>query len=115
MSFLISNAMAASSLTASAPQMGQPDSTFSLVMIVAIFIMFYFMLIRPQNKRAKDHRDLVSQLKKGDEIITTGGLLGKIIDVNDQFIKLSLNDNLEIHLQRNAVTAVLPTGTMKSL
>ena len=55
------------------------------------------------------------KFKKGDEIITTGGLLGKIIDVNDQFIKLSLNDNLEIHLQRNAVTAVLPKGTMKSL
>ena|SRR3990167_1313099 len=115
MSLLISNAMAAVETASSASQVNQPDSTFSLIMIIAIFVLIYFMLIRPQNKRAKEHRDLVEQLKKGDEVVTSGGLVGIVMNIEDQFIKLSLADGLNVHLQRNAVNSVLPKGTMKSL
>lgn len=111
MSFFISTAMAASQTAAT----GQSDGTFSLIMIVAIFVLFYFMLIRPQNKRAKEHRDLIGGLKKGDEIITSGGLLAKVVSIEDQYIKISLAEGLEISLQRSAVSTVLPKGTIKSL
>lgn len=111
MSFFISNAMAAANSTPA----GQSDGTFSLVMIVAIFVLFYFMLIRPQNKRAKEHRELIGQLKKGDEIVTTGGILAKLVTVDDQFIKATIAEGVEISLQRSAVSTVLPKGTLKSL
>ncbi len=111
MSFFISDAMAAAT-TAPGPQ---TDGTFSLIMIAAIFVLFYFMLIRPQSKRAKEHRELISKLKKGDEIITTGGMLAKVIAIDDQYIKVSIAEGVEISLQRNAVSAVLPKGTLKSL
>ena len=73
------------------------------------------MLIRPQNKRAKEHRALVGNLKSGDEIVTTGGLLGKVTHLSDQFVKIMLADGIEVNLQRSAVTNVLPKGTIKSL
>lgn len=110
MSFFISSAMAATTAPAA-----QPDGTFSLIMIVAIFVLFYFMLIRPQNKRAKEQRALIGNLKKGDEIITSGGILAKIISLDEQFIKVTIAEGIEICLQRNAVSTVLPKGTMKSL
>ncbi|KTD06217.1 SecYEG protein translocase auxillary subunit [Legionella gratiana] len=111
MSFFISDAFAAAGTTP-APQ---ADGTFSLIMIAAIFVLFYFMLIRPQNKRAKEHRDLVSNLKKGDEIITSGGILAKVVSLDEQYIKISLAEGVEINLQKGAVSAVLPKGTLKSL
>lgn len=111
MSFLISDALAA----AGTGPMAQTDGTFSLIMIAAIFILFYFMLIRPQNKRTKEHRELISQLKKGDEIITSGGILGKVVQLNEQYIKVSLAEGIEVNLQKGAVSAVLPKGTLKSL
>lgn len=91
------------------------DTGFSMVMIVAICVLFYFMLIRPQSKRAKDHRNLVSNLKKGDEVVTSGGLLGKVTNLDDQFIKITLAEGLDVNVQRSAVTNVLPKGTIKSL
>lgn len=111
MSFFISNAIAASAGSSA----GQPDSSFSLIMIVVIFVLFYFMLIRPQSRRAKEHRELVNKLKKGDEIITNGGILGKVSSLDEQFIKLTLAEGIEVTLQRGAVTNVLPKGTLKSL
>lgn len=109
MSFFINDALAA------APAHAQGDGTVSMLMIAAIFVLFYFMLIRPQNKRAKEHRALVSQLKSGDEIVTTGGLLGKVTTVSEQYLKVALTEGVEIHLQRNAVSSVLPKGTLKSI
>ena len=109
MSFLISDLMAAS------PTAAPHDSTFSFVMIIAIFVLFYFMLIRPQNKRAKEHRALVSNLKKGDEVVTSGGMLGKVVGLDEQFIKINLAEGVDISLQRSAVVTVLPKGTIKSL
>ncbi len=112
MGFFIQDAIAAA---APATPAAQSDGTFSLVMIVAIFVLFYFMLIRPQNKRAKQHRELVSQLKKGDEIITSGGILAKVISLDDQYIKVALAEGVEMMIQRAAVTSVLPKGTLESL
>lgn len=111
MSFFISDALAAAGGTASS----QADGTFSLIMIAAIFVLFYFMLIRPQNKKAKEHRELISRLKKGDEIITSGGMLAKVVNLDEQYIKVSPSEGIEINLQRGAVIAVLPKGTLKSL
>ena len=113
MSLLISNAMAAVTV-AGASEVRQADSTFSLVMIAAIFVLIYLMLIRPQNKRAKAHKELVDQLKKGDEVVTLGGVIGKVVSVDEQVIKLCLAEGVEVHLQRNAVSTILPKGTMKS-
>lgn len=110
MGFFISDAMAA----AAAPA-GQADGTMSLFMIIGIFVLFYFMLIRPQNKRAKEHRQLMSNLKKGDEIVTSSGILAKVIDLDEQFLKVNLADGVEVTMQRSAVSAVLPKGTLKSL
>ncbi len=112
MSFLISDVFA-DTATAAAP--AQTDGTFSMVMIAVIFVLFYLMLIRPQNKRAKEHRNLVSKLQKGDEIVTNSGFLGKVIHLDEQFIKVSLADGVEVHLQRQAVSTVLPKGTIKAL
>ena len=112
MSFFINDAMAA--VTTATPA-GQPDGTFTIVMIVAIFVLFYFMLIRPQNKRAKEHKELIGNLKKGDEIMSAGGILGKVTNMNEQFIGVSIAEGVEIHLQRSAVSSILPKGTIKSL
>jgi len=111
MSFFIGDAMAAAQTAPAA----QPDGTFSLVMIVAIFVLFYFMLIRPQNKRAKEQRAMLSQLKKGDEIVTSGGILAKVVNLGEQYIKVALAGGVEINLQRGAVSTILPKGTLKSL
>jgi preprotein translocase subunit YajC len=110
MSFFISDAFAAG-----APMAAQTDGTFSIIMIAAIFVLFYFMLIRPQNKRAKEHRELINQLKNGDEIITSAGILGKVVSLDDQYIKVSLAAGIEINMQKSAVTTVLPKGTLKAL
>ncbi len=106
MDFFISNAYAQD--TAS------QGGLLSFLPLIVIFAVFYFMLIRPQMKRTKEHRKLVSQLSKGDEIITNGGLLGRITDVSDSFVTLELADNIQVKLQRQAVANVMPKGTIKS-
>ncbi len=111
MSFFIKDALAAATATPPAAA----DGSFSMIMIVAIFVLFYFMLIRPQNKRAKEHRELTSKLKKGDEIITSSGVLGKVTNIDEQYIKVSIAEGVEVTIQRGAVTTVLPKGTLKSL
>ena len=112
MSLFSSTTVTDASTAASA---AQPDGTFSLVMIVAIFVVFYFMLIRPQNKRAKAQRDLVNKLEKGDEIVTSGGILAKVVNLDENYIKASVADGIEINIQRGAVSTVLPKGTLKAL
>lgn len=111
MSLFISEAFAAA--PAGVPP--QTDGTFSLIMIAVIFVLFYFMLIRPQNKRAKEHKELLSTLKKGDEVITSGGMLAKVAEVDEQYIKVTPATGIEITFQKAAVTTVLPKGTLKSL
>lgn len=114
MSIFISEAFAAA-VPPTATVAAQADGTVSLIMIVVIFVLFYFMLIRPQNKRAKEHRNLISQLKVGDEVIVAGGFLAKIITIDEQYARISLSDNASAIIQRSAVQQVLPKGTLKSL
>ncbi|MCC5792192.1 MAG: preprotein translocase subunit YajC [Legionellaceae bacterium] len=111
MSFFISDAMAA----ANTAQASAGEGMYPMFMIAVIFVLFYFMLIRPQNKRQKEHQKMVSELKKGDEVITSGGILAKVTDLSEQYLKVSLADGVEVRLQRTAVSSVLPRGTMKSL
>lgn len=109
MSFFISDAVAEA-----APAAQQADPMTSLIFFGGMILIFYFILIRPQSKRAKEHRELVSQLSKGDEIVTNGGMLGKITDVNDQFVTLEVADNVQLKIQRQAVATVLPKGSLKA-
>jgi len=86
----------------------------SLVMFGGLFVIMYFMLIRPQRKRQKEHQDLVSSLGKGDEVVLTSGMLGKITALNDDYITVETG-SVELKFQRAAVHAVLPKGTMKGI
>ena len=80
-----------------------------------MFGIFYFLLIRPQQKKAKEHKAMVEALGKGDEVITNGGLLAKITDVDENFLTCKISDNVEVKVQRHAITSVLPKGTIKNL
>ena len=100
--------------SAYAQDAAQPGGLMGFLPLIIIFAVFYFMLIRPQMKRAKEHKQLVASLSKGDEVITNGGLLGKITDVSESFVTLELAENLQIKLQRQAVANVMPKGTIKS-
>jgi len=86
----------------------------SFLPLIVIFIIFYFLLIRPQMKRAKEHKALVSQLGNGDEVVTNGGLLGRITNVGESFVTVELADNVQIKVQRHAIASVMPKGTVKS-
>jgi len=86
-----------------------------VIMIAIFFAIMYFLIIRPQSKRAKEHRALVEALSKGDEVVTNGGLLGKVTDVGENFIRVELADGVVVIVQRQAVSAVMPKGTMKDL
>lgn len=108
MSFIIADAMAAP-----ASESGS-SSPAGLVLMVLMFVVFYFLLIRPQNKRVKEHRAVVAALAKGDEVVTNGGVLGRITHVGEQFVAVEISDGVNIKVQRNAVQAVMPKGTIKS-
>ena len=86
----------------------------SFLPLIVIFVVFYFLLIRPQMKRAKEHKALISQLAVGDEVVSSGGLLGKVTHVGDSFVTLELADNVKVKLQKHAVATVMPKGTIKS-
>jgi preprotein translocase subunit YajC len=90
------------------------DATFNIVMLIVLFGVFYFLLIRPQTKRAKEHKKMVESLAKGDEVVTNGGLLGRITNVGDNFIVMETAPNNEVKVQRQAVAAVMPKGTLKN-
>lgn len=84
-----------------------------LILPVALFGIFYFLVIRPQNKRQKEHQTLVDSIKIGDEVMTSGGILGKVNRITEQYIALEINNNAEILLQRTSISKVLPKGTLK--
>jgi len=105
MDFFISDALA---------QSGEPAAGLTgLIFPIALIVIFYFLLIRPQQKRAKEHKKLVQNLGKGDEVLTTGGIVGRITDVGDTFSSLELADGVEVRLQKSAVAQVLPKGSLK--
>jgi preprotein translocase subunit YajC len=105
--FFISNAWAAD-----APQ---PGGIMSMLPLFILFAVFWFFLIRPQMKQAKEHKNLVEALAKGDEVATNGGMLGKINEIGDNFILLEIAKEVQVKIQKNAISTVLPKGTMKSL
>jgi preprotein translocase subunit YajC len=83
--------------------------------MIAIFVVFYFLLIRPQQKKAKEARAMLDALQKGDEIVTAGGVLGKISKLGDQYLTVEIASGTEIMVQRGAVAQLLPKGTIKAL
>ena len=96
-----------------APQQG---GGISFVVLFVLFILFfYFGIWRPQNKRAKEQRSLMETLAKGDEVVTVGGILGRLTNVTDNYITLSIANNVEVHMQKSSVASVLPKGTLKSI
>jgi preprotein translocase subunit YajC len=97
---------------AAAPQGGGIES---MLLILAMFAVLYFLMIRPQMKRAKEHKTMVEGLQKGDEVITAGGILGRITRVDDQYVTVSLAEGVEVQMQRHAVQTVLPKGTIKTI
>lgn len=86
----------------------------ALMLPALLLVVFYFLLIRPQNKRAKDQREMLSKIAAGDEVATTGGILGKIVEVGDQFLTLEIASGVIVKLQKFQVALVLPKGTVKS-
>jgi preprotein translocase subunit YajC len=86
-----------------------------LVLLVGFVAIFYFLLWRPQSKRRKEHQALMAALSKGDEIVTAGGLVGRVTKVEDDFVKLEVAKDVEFRVQKSAVGATLPKGTLKSL
>jgi preprotein translocase subunit YajC len=97
-----------------APAPAAQDPILSLLPFVVIFVLFYFMLIRPQMKRAKEQKKMIDALQKGDEVITAGGLLGKITKVGEQYVSLEIADNVTIQVQKQTVQTLLPKGTVKN-
>ena len=87
----------------------------SMLLIVAMFGVMYFLMIRPQMKRAKEHKTMVESLQKGDEVITSGGILGRISKVDDQYVTVAIASGVEIQAQRAAIQTVLPKGTIKTI
>jgi len=106
---LISQAWAQS---AGGPQGGGIES---MLLIVLMFGVLYFLMIRPQMKRAKEHKAMVEALQKGDEIVSAGGILGRVSKINDGYVTLEVAKGVEMQLQRSAVQVVLPKGTIKNM
>ncbi|CCP02325.1 UPF0092 membrane protein yajC [Erwinia amylovora Ea644] len=109
MNFNTSDAVAAAAPSQSSP--------YSMVIMLVVFgLIFYFMILRPQQKRAKEHKKLMDSIAKGDEVLTTGGLVGRVTKVADTgYVAIALNDTTEVVVKRDFVAAVLPKGTMKAL
>ena len=110
MDFFISNAHAQAAGGAAAA----PNPIMSFLPLIILFGIFYFMLIRPQMKRAKEQRAMIAALGKGDEVLTNGGVLGRIDDIADQFVTLEIAPGVIVKLQKQAISAVLPKGTLKA-
>jgi len=92
----------------------QPSALMTFLPLVALFVIFYFLIIRPQNKKQKEHREMVAALSSGEEVVTAGGVLGKVTSVGEQFLDVQIADNVTIKVQRHTIAAVLPKGTVKS-
>ena len=109
-SLFVSDAWATNGAPAAAPA---GDPLASMILPIGLIVLFYFFLIRPQSKRHKQHKEMVAALQKGEEVVTSGGLLGKITNVGDNFITLEISKDIAIHVQKNSVQAVMPKGTIK--
>jgi preprotein translocase subunit YajC len=109
MSFFISDALADGATAASSD-----GGLLGMLPLLLIFVLFYFMLIRPQTKRAKEHKNMVAELSKGDEVVTAGGVLGRVTDVGESFLTVKIANDVQVKVQKHTITALVPKGTMKS-
>jgi preprotein translocase subunit YajC len=108
LSFLVSDALAQTSAPAPAPSM-----VSTLLLPVMLIVVFYFLLIRPQQKKQKEHTAMVSSLAVGAEVVTGGGMLGKVTEVGDTFLTVEIADGVKVKVQRHSISAVLPKDTIK--
>ena len=108
---LISEAIAQTA----APAASASGGLMSMLPLVLMFVVLYFVMIRPQMKRQKEHAKLVRELTKGDEAVTTGGLLGKVTEVGANFVKLEIAKDTEVKVQKHAIAQVMPKGTLKEM
>ena len=92
---------------------GQPNALMQFLPLILIFVVFYFLLIRPQTKRAKEHREMVAALEVGAEVATSGGILGKVTALSDQFLTIEIAEGVNVKVQRHTVAQVLPKGSLK--
>jgi preprotein translocase subunit YajC len=92
----------------------QPNAFVQLLPLVLIFVVFYFLLIRPQSKRAKEHKAMVAALAVGDEVVTSGGILGRVTETGEQFLTVEIAEGVRVKVQRHTVGAILPKGTLKN-
>lgn len=109
MSFFISDALAQA-----APVSQQPGLE-GLIFPLGVLVFFYFLFLRPQSKRTKEHKEMVASLGKGVEVVTNGGILGKVADMDDNFVKLEVGDDTFIQVQRHAIANLMPKGTYKAV
>lgn len=109
MSFFISDAAAQAATGSSAPGIE------GLLFPLAILVFFYFLFIRPQAKRTKEQKQMLAALSKGAEVVTSGGILGKVAEVDDNFVKLEISDNFFVQVQRHAIATMMPKGTYKAV
>ena len=87
----------------------------TLLFLVGFMVLIWFLMIRPENKRRKSHQEMLNSLEVGDEVVTAGGILGKITKIGDQFLEVTLNDSIKVKVQVSAITNVLPKGTINSI
>lgn len=106
----ISNAYAQAAPAAGGAESGLP----SLLMMVAMFVVVFFVMIRPQMKRQKEHKAMLEALAKGDEVVTAGGIIGKVSKLGDSFVHVDVANGVELQVQRSAITQVLPKGSVKA-
>ncbi len=106
MNILIENAWAQSGESGGDPLLG-------FLPLIIIFVVFYFLLIRPQSKKTKEHKEMISSLVVGNEVITAGGILGKIIEINEQYVHMEISDGVRVKVQRHTIGTLMPKGTIK--
>jgi preprotein translocase subunit YajC len=110
MSFFISDAVAAA-----APAATQSPGIEGMLFPLGILVFFYFLFLRPQSKRTKEKKEMVAAITKGSEVVTSGGILGKVADLDDNFVKLEICDNTFIQVQRHNIESMMPKGTYKAI
>ena len=108
MSFFISDALAA------APAAAQPGIE-GMLFPLCILVFFYFLFLRPQSKRTKEKKQMIAAMSKGVEVVTSGGILGKVADLDDNFVKIEIADNIFIQVQRQSIESMMPKGTYKAI
>jgi preprotein translocase subunit YajC len=98
-----------------AQEPGQPSLAFNLVLFGGMFLLFWLLILRPQSKRAKEHKELITSIGKGDEVLTSGGLLGKVLRVDEDYLALEVGVGAVVKMQKAAIAAVLPKGTLAKI